>query len=323
MRSVVLAATARNAGLPTIFCLSEFNQTVSDFAARYDLPLSILSKDQWCPALAQDAAVILDFQPTTIIMDSPNIEQSWSEVIADRGTPLIYIGGTGANLIEADGCLWPDIAPEIRPPVREFAAGIEYLPLAPEYRETNGDRSNVEISKVLITTGGVDHYDVSSKAIAALDKSAPTTLSVRVAVGAHFDNVDSIQFHADHSRHSVELMPSPSGLWDLISWCDFAITGGGGTLGELACSQTPAIGIAIWPIQAPMVDLFASKGAIIGLHYSDETTFAADLILELTRIFNTPGRLRQMSDIGPTLVDGLGAARAIEWIASVSNMKDQ
>ena len=137
-------------------------------------------------------------------------------------------------------------------------------------------------------------------------------------LGSHFDNIELIRRQAEGSQHDIDLIDSPGGLWQLMNWADLAVSGGGGTLCELACLGVPAVAVEISANQGPMVREFNTQGSIIGFTYEDRAQTSSELMKALARLRDDPKIMRKMASIGPRLIDGRGASRTVDWIAKLA-----
>jgi spore coat polysaccharide biosynthesis predicted glycosyltransferase SpsG len=268
------------------------------------------------PVAAEDALALLAHRPDLVVVDSPKASPVWADVIGAGQVPLVVISGEGGPRLEANGCIWPESCPVGSAPVasQAFVCGEQYVPLAPEY--WNGARCKDETGtrRILVTFGGVDHYDISSEAIRALDEVASDKCTMRVIVGAFYDNVSQIERAAAASRHEIELVHQPQGLHAHLTWSDFAICAGGTTLYEMCALGVPGVGIAVWPLQQAVVDSVVGAGGALGIVYENPEQLAGDLRRALMRLRTESGLLESLGAAGSRHIDGRGAMRIAEWL---------
>jgi len=317
IRSTALAAAATKVFEETVLMTSERVAAVEWLAARYGVTYRTPSSEEWSLASEETAACINAARPGVVVADGPRITRAWSEAVRGRGSLLVYFGGIGIAEVPADGYLWPDVGFEGRSLPAETASGLAYAPLAPEYSDMRPRHRSGDIRKVLVTTGGVDRYDLTSIALRALDRVFEERLEVKLVLGAHFDNIESIDAEVRATSHETTVVESPGGLWQLMEWADLAVSGGGVTLCELACLGVPAVAVELSDNQGPMIREFHSEGAIVGLRYQDPRETESELCAALTRLRGHPQALLEMAGRGPKLVDGKGASRTIDWIKGV------
>lgn len=314
MRCLWIAKALSDLGDDAVVC-SEASPAIEALAKSHGVRRLSLAAGQ-LPVSADDAQALIEQRPGLVVVDSPKANAAWSGAIRAGHVPLVVISGEGGPRLEAEGCVWPESCPADGVAVASpaFVCGEQYVPLAPEYWSGPRHRNRQEKRRILITFGGVDHYDISSSAIAALDEVADEVCSVRVIIGAFYDNVAQIENAAAASRHDIELVHQPQGLHAHLSWCDFAICAGGTTLYEMCALGVSGVGIAVWPLQQAAVDCVTGAGAALGITYSDSTQMAGDLRRALVRLRDEAGLLDRLGAAGARHIDGRGAIRIAQWL---------
>ena len=314
MRCLWIAKALCDLGDDAIVC-SEAEPAIEVLAKAHGVRRMPLAAGQ-LPVNSDDAKAMLEHRPDLVVVDSPKANVTWSSSIRAAQVPLVAISGEGGPKLEAEGCIWPESCPKDGAAAagQAFICGERYIPLAPEY--WNGPRrmDRQGTKHILVTFGGVDHYNISSAAIAAIDQIAEDVCTVRVIIGAFYTNVAQIEKAAAASRHNVELIYQPQGLYPHLSWCDFAICAGGTTLYEMCALGVSGVGIAVWPLQQAVVDYVVGAGAALGITYSDPKQLADDLRDALLRLRDDAGLLDRLAAAGSRHIDGRGAARVADWL---------
>jgi len=313
MRSLAIAAAMQDFTSSQVLFLSEFNEIISSIAKRYGVSYCTLPDLNWHPDSAEAANLITAKKPDVVIVDSLNLSQSWVAAVKESGADVISIGYDGMPAMGADGLVIPDICPKEIQTDCPSICGVEYAPLGPDYWQQNERAKSTSFERILITTGGEDEIRICEKALIALEDVFASTLQIRIVIGSFFDNVEPISKLADDSHHHVELIDAPSGLAELLSWSDFTISGGGGTLLERACLGVSGIAVAIIPAQRPLVSYLGKRGAVIGIEFIGAGLTEA-LKNALAQLAATPSLINNMSRSGQAIIDGQGARRIAQWI---------
>ncbi len=190
--------------------------------------------------------------------------------------------------------------------------GTRYALLRPAFTRYRPLRAEVPqvARRLLIAFGGVDPMDLSSKALAALQRLPIAGLHTRVLVGAANPHTGKLRARARKSGGRIELVDRAENWAAEMAWADLAMAPANGACWELACTQTPALVTATSPSQVPIARSMAQAGAMLDL--------GPARLLNIGRIaaaFNSlcrdaEARARQIeADRG--LVDGAGAARVV------------
>jgi UDP-2,4-diacetamido-2,4,6-trideoxy-beta-L-altropyranose hydrolase len=314
MRCLWIAKALQERGADVVV-VSERADPIETLAARHGVPRDFVPEGRGLDSAA-DADAMLAREADMIVIDSPRAQPDWADRIRASGTPLVAIAGVAGPQLQADGYLWPESCPEgnVSSGI-PLVCGETYMPLAPAYW---GGRRPIpaphDERRILVTYGGVDHYDLSSMAISAIGAVFSKPCHIRVVIGAFYDNIENVRQAAAASRHQVELILQPAGIAEHIEWCDFAISAGGTALYEMAALGVPGIGVAVWPLQQPVVDRMSAVGLIQGLTYRHPEQMQEEFEIALGRIGSEPALLATQSDKGADYIDGRGAHRAAQWL---------
>jgi spore coat polysaccharide biosynthesis predicted glycosyltransferase SpsG len=138
-------------------------------------------------------------------------------------------------------------------------------------------------------------------------------ISVNVVVGPTFNNLELIESAVYQGDLSCKIFQNPENIGELMYDSDLAISGGGGTLYELAATGTPAIALCQAENQILHAESLEQFGSIINIGDGtmvDEKTIEHNLV----RLMENPDIVRSMSIKCKELVDGNGATRVVETI---------
>jgi UDP-2,4-diacetamido-2,4,6-trideoxy-beta-L-altropyranose hydrolase len=170
------------------------------------------------------------------------------------------------------------------------------------------------VRKVLVTLGGADAANVTTRVLDSLRLLDGADLEVRVVVGAANPHAEALEAAAAAaSPVPVRLLRQVTDMAELLRWADVAVTAGGSTCWELAFLGLPAVVLVVADNQRPVAEGLAGAGAAVNLGwFADiEPRRLAD---ELARLLTSAPLRDQMSRCGQTLVDGWGGARVVRHL---------
>jgi len=269
---------------------------------------------------------------TDVIIDtlySGNTSQTAAEVqaligserrvtVIDSMPPDHFIADCGAGN-------WPDLlvtpyllARGLRPAphARSWIHGAGYAILSSALRAARQADTWPSVPRILVTCGGSDPTDLSSRITAILGKGpAP----VDVVVGPLFPEKTRAALVAlAHKYSNVVLHHAPESLVPLYQTATLVVGRPGLTRYEAACLGRAAIYLAESHHYGAYYQTFSEQG--IADIYQSETAGGEDAFFTCLAALADPDRLVQASrpnDTARNAVDGLGAARVARAIAAI------
>lgn len=202
-----------------------------------------------------------------------------------------------------------------------FLLGTEYVVLRREFRAGPPPRVVPDRARnVLVTFGGADPRRVTGRVVAALaELPAPLRrdAEVRVIVGAANADADelSLLVRTLDGTLAVRIERAVRDMPTLLAWADLAITSGGSTVWELARMGCPALVIETVPVESLLAGGLARVGLDDVLGDLDRLDGATITAAVAARMGDAAWR-REMSALGRRLVDGKGADRVVDVLAS-------
>lgn len=199
-----------------------------------------------------------------------------------------------------------------REPYTQLLLGTKYTLLRREFWQYQGfSRAIAPIAnKILVTLGGSDPYNVTSKVIHALSNCKYSNLEVVVVIGAsnfHYDQLDSL---VNSLQLTISLKRNVTNMPELMAWADLAIAAGGSTNWELAFMALPSIVITIADNQNAIAYELDHQGVIVSLGWHQDLTIG-QISLTLQDLISDRPRRETMSKKGLELVDGNGAMHIV------------
>ena len=250
-----------------------------------------------------------------VVMDGYQFDTAFADQVASAAKHLLFVDDLGQlshyaaalvlnqNITSASST-YADHAAHTR-----LLLGGRYALLRREFRCTAPRRDPAgTIERVLVTLGGSDPDNVTTKVIDAL--LLLPHLHAKVIVGAVNPRREELANHCLQAGGRIELLPPVENMVPLMDEAQFAISAGGTSVLELASRSLPTLLIAIADNQLAICETMRERGvmAYAGWH-SDASP--ADLASALDELTSEAAILQraQFIERGPELVDGQGAIR--------------
>lgn len=242
-----------------------------------------------------------------LLVDSYDLDARYLAQLQKAVPVLAYIDDLG-QVYEADIVINPSCqALDIVYQANTEILGSNYVILEKSYW-TEPVKSGQRADTLMITFGGIDHYDLSARLLPMIEE-VNEKIKVNMVIGPYYENKDSVVAAASGSKLDVKIIEGLSNLYSVIQESDVAITAGGNTVYELAASATPCVGIAVWDCQNENINFLSSKNTLIPLYYSEDSGFDAQLSSSVEVLLNNEALRKNMSREGRRLIDGKGALR--------------
>lgn len=190
--------------------------------------------------------------------------------------------------------------------------GARYAVLRREFRAwSEPPRTPPEVARnVLVTLGGSDPDDVSSRVLRALARVAEP-LAVCALVGAANPHGAALERAAAACPHPVELMVDVLDVPRRMAWADLAVAGAGGSSWELARVGTPQIAIVLADNQRPAGAALGEHELAVSLGWHADLS-QEDLAAAVSGLVRDPARRAVLAARGRAAIDGRGGLRVLE-----------
>ncbi len=194
----------------------------------------------------------------------------------------------------------------------DILLGPAYALIRPEFAEARKNKIRVRDSlhRLLVFFGGVDASNETFKALTGLLSDRQRDVEIDVIIGIANPNALQIE-ELCANNYNIHCYRHVEQLSSLMLQADLAIGAGGGTSWERCCLGLPSIIAVLAENQEKLTQDLASLGAVVNLGRSD--LLIGDDYLKSVLGINEQ-LLVQMSQVGMSLVDGLGCERVINKI---------
>ena len=255
---------------------------------------------------------MLKYDINIVVTDSYAIDSAYLEYIGPSVDLLVSIDDLNHIVFSSDlvinGNIYaPDLDYSSSKIDTDFLLGTEYVLMREEFEGSGVRNIREEVKKVLISVGGSDPLNLTPKILLALGE-IQSYLDVNVTIGPGFQNLRVIEEEADRMDKPVNLLPNAGNMAELMKTCDMAVTAGGTTLYELACTGTPAVVLLQADNQIAAASKMAEQGTVFNLGMGDKVP-VSQLTSVISELICDWERRREMSQRGQSLVDGLGCRR--------------
>ena len=190
---------------------------------------------------------------SSVVVDGPALVEELVPKLAERKLRTVIIDDKGTLAHSVAAVVNHNIHAEqlaaTYPNAKKRLLGRRYMMLRREIRRyTRGSCRPMNMSRlrVVITYGGSDPVDATSRTLHLLPDDRP--LELVVIAGPSYQHDDQLRVAVDQARergHTVDLRRAPDDPGGLFVSADAAICSAGGTLGELAYLGCPALSYAI------------------------------------------------------------------------------
>ena len=241
-----------------------------------------------------------------LIVDSYKVDSKYFNEMKFLYPIVVYLDDLGLDF-NIDMVINPSCKLNSKDYIAPIAlCGADYLILDSEYKL--GRTKIIQDLTILITFGGIDHYDLTSTLIPLIE-NINNKIKLNILIGPYYDNVHQIKLAAQKSKLKINFFEGVTNISSVILKSNLAITAGGVSVYELVAMSTPSIGIALWDNQKANIECLGAHEAIIPLFYSESQEFSNELINSLEKLILHSNLQEKMSNIARSIVDGKGTER--------------
>lgn len=199
-------------------------------------------------------------------------------------------------------------------------AGPEYAPVRREFYESRRMAEGA-VKNILVTLGGSDSYNLSSKIAEQL--LARTTADLQVVCGPFNRHKEALYGLAEQNPRVI-IHENVKEMWALMGECDLAVSAAGSTMCELATMGIPAVTFSFVDNQKRIAEAFGARGAAVTVgHYEPETEtdFLNNVSEVVTELCKDADKRKDVALKACATVDGRGAMRIAAVIAGYVSAK--
>lgn len=194
-----------------------------------------------------------------------------------------------------------------------FLTGTAYAPLRPEFTGVKRE-INHTVSKILITSGGADTYNVLGNILTAMENWPWfRQLEYEVILGQYNVHTETLKTQWGQ-WDNVHLLQNVSNMSDYMKSCDVAVTAGGVTTYEMCACGIPSIMYTLADNQHQIAQSVSEKGLVpwVGDVRNGMQECMQKIILHLEDFMTDGEKRRDVSRQMQELVDGNGCGRLVD-----------
>ncbi len=344
MRCLTLAAALRDNGTRISFISREHPGNVNNIIVQngfklFELPYTSnfddsgnsvledrLSHSKWLGVNQEDDArqcepILKDIQPDWLIVDHYAIDHTWHKRLKAHIKRLMVIDDIADREHECDllldqnyGKHPSDYLPLVSTETT-LLLGTDYALLRPEFLQWRDfslkRRYGPELKQILITMGGIDANNATSKILSELNKChLPKNALIIVVMGSSAPWLEQVNQQAKLMPYPTEVHVGITNMAEIMANSDLAIGAAGSTSWERCCLGLPAITVVLAENQKAISTALEIEGAAIQIE-SDEFKSLDDCFRGINAEL-----LVQMSNSAAKIVDGKGVKRVLNYLSN-------
>jgi UDP-2,4-diacetamido-2,4,6-trideoxy-beta-L-altropyranose hydrolase len=317
MRCFALAQAWQDAGGRPVFAIAEAAPAIRErlLAGNMEVgPLEVSAGGEDDARKVEELA--LRHAAEWVVVDGYQFGADYQRQLKAAGLKVLFVDDNGhaghycADLVlnqnvHADESLYVS-----REPYTQLLLGPRYALLRREFtRWRDWKREIVPIGrKVLITMGGGDPDNVTSKVIEALGRICVEGLEAIVVIGGCNPHGESLARFAAPLGDRIKLQRDVSNMPELMAWADLAVSAAGTTCWEICALGLPAILIDLAENQQPVAEELNRRGC--GIYLASKNDVSAEQIAAALGALLLSGETRvAASERARAVCDGRGASR--------------
>ncbi|HEV2704044.1 MAG TPA: UDP-2,4-diacetamido-2,4,6-trideoxy-beta-L-altropyranose hydrolase [Steroidobacteraceae bacterium] len=326
MRCLVLADALREHGAATRFVCREHSGNLIELIRQRGHEARVLTLSGHEDA-QQTKAHIGDASVDWLIVDHYALDAQWETSLRPHCRRLMVIDDLADRRHDCDllldqtlGRLAADYAGLV-PGDCEVLIGPAYALLRPEFAAMRppslARREQSQLRHILITMGGVDMDNVTSKVLEALRTCAlPPDCRISVVMGATAPHLEAVRENSRNMPWPTLVLSNVQDMATLLAESDLAIGAAGTSSWERCCLGVPSLIAVLAENQQETAAALEGAGAAIGVGDATRPDFGSAIVTTVNRVVAEPAALGRMSANARTVTQGGGAQRVAEAMTS-------
>lgn len=260
-----------------------------------------------------------------IVVDHYELGSDWETIMAPYCKKILVIDdlinrphACDLLLNQNHGCD-PHSYADLVPSHCQVLAGANYALLRPQFSANRTTRLNrtaaSRIKRIVVTMGGVDIGNASSKILKALaqcDLDADCKVSVVLRSASPWQA--EVELLATAMSYQTDILYNVTDMAGLMAGCDLAITAAGTTLWEMCCLGTPMIAVITADNQLHSAMALQASG---GLLLIDNPSLIADELPMRVEQCQQQSLRQSLSTAASAVTDGYGTHRVAEALGAL------
>ena len=195
----------------------------------------------------------------------------------------------------------------------QYLLGPKFFPVREEFLNVTKKKSLKNVENILITMGGSDSNQITTKVVKALSK-LKLNIHLKVVLGRLSQLSDEqVKTLLSNYGGSFQVVKDAHNMAELMNESQLAITNSGLTKYEMGNMGLPAIVISNNSKHAALMVDFASYGTVVHLGANEKVT-EENILDAVIALMNDEIIREKMSNAGKQLIDGKGIERIFDSI---------
>ncbi len=324
MRCLALAQAWHDAGGRTFFAVAGTTPGINDRLRRegfdiVSLPVSPGTREDW----EQTAKLAAERLAKWVVVDGYSFGADFQRALIGSGLKVLFIDDNAecdyyaANLVLNQNVYADAAGYRRRAPSTRLLLGLRYALLRKEFTQFRGRERRIPsiASNFLITMGGSDPTNLTSRVLQALQQIDVENTNIRIAIGGSNPHRASLEKHASGISGCVELLGDVQNMAELIASADLGIAAAGTVAWEICALGLPSLLVPVADNQLRAAQELGRIGAAIVVRSNFSLTEITSTLLDL--MLSVPLR-EKISKRARALLDMNGAGRVVAEILGSS-----
>ena len=313
MRCVALAQAWQDAGGTVSFAVAELPDALLPRLTAEGVSLSRVHANPGGPEDAgETVAQAHRLRADWVVIDGDRFGSDFLEKVRSAGFRVLLIDDfADRESFPADLIVNPNLDDDGEPyrergTTARLLMGPSYVLLRREFRQVAEEEIRQTGNRILVTLGGSDPEDLTPKIADALAHCSD--LDVTVIAGPGYDKADE---RRKLNASNLRVVFNPPNIARFMKDSDQAIIAAGGTLWELLSMGCAVLSYSRNIVQTRVVQALSHRGVVVDMgetrHFDP-----AKLAVSVKELVDSRMARERMTNLGRTLVDGLGTTRVVE-----------
>lgn len=321
MRCLSLADALLRSGATCTFLAASCPPALADLVRSHGHALLHINGDSRDDEddLAACGSVLANSRFDWVVVDHYHRGIQWEAQVRQYGPRLLVIDDLANRAHDCDLLLDQNLGRSNKdyealvPSHCRILTGTRFALLRESFITVRENKATEQIKRaapsLLITLGGMDHHNVTSQVLIALEYSQlPADATITIVMGKDAPWRAQVEQTLSGLRWPARVLTGVSDMAELMASCDLAITAAGSTVWELCCIGVPMIAVVTAENQRHSAAALASSGACL---LADPLSPLNQQLPQLVDTLLSPTRRAELARSAAKFVDGRGCERVI------------
>lgn len=275
---------------------------------------------------ANASKLILEMlRPDWLVVDHYSLDEQWEKVAVRYSHKLMVIDDLADRAHLCDLLLDQNLG---RLPLDykfyvpsdcELLIGPRYALLRKDFAELRNEslsrRASSSLKNIIITMGGVDEKNVTSRIMLALSAlNLRSSINITVVMGGTSPWLKNVKDLAATMPYPTKVLSNIDNMAEVMLVSDLAIGAAGSTSWERCCLGLPSLFVILAANQMGIGKALQDSGSAISLGSPESPSFNEKITNSVNALLQDPSLLERLSAAAATVTDGAGCAAVVSWL---------